>query len=356
MTNPMSGRFFKCWSAVREVVMSILLGVIEDRGKSASAEELQRLSRATERYATHRSVFAINGGVGMCCQPWVSHERSKMDTGPLTDMCGNTLSFDGRLDNFRELAEVFGLNAISSSDSWIVLAAFRRWGEECFARFTGDWAMTLWVAREQTLLLARDHAGARSLYYSRTKSRTQWATYLDTFTASGMDLRLSKEYAAAYLSNSPIRDLTPYQEIRSVLPGHYVVAREEAISQRPHWSPVIKTSIRYQANTEYDDQFLSLFGQAVSRRTGPGEPIVAELSGGMDSTSIVCISDSLRRSANPDAEILDTVSYFDDSEASLDERRYFSVTEARRGKVGTHLDVAFSHRTFEPPFSEIGTY
>jgi asparagine synthase (glutamine-hydrolysing) len=323
---------------------------------SASGEELLRLSRATERYATHQSVFSTIGRVGMCCQLYLSHERSRMDTGPLTDMCGNTLSYDGRLDNFRQLAEVLGLNAVSSSDSVIVLAAFRRWGKECFARFTGDWALSLWAAEEQTLLLARDHAGARSLYYSRTKFRTQWATYLDTFTASGLELHLSKEYAAAYLSNSPVRDLTPYQEIVSVLPGHYVVAREEAISQRPHWSPVIRASIRYQANTKYDDQFLSLFGQAVSRRTGPGQPIIAELSGGMDSTSIVCMSDSLRRSANPDAGILDTISYFDDSEVSLDERPYFSLTEAHRGKVGAHIDVAFSHRTFDAPDSEFGRY
>jgi asparagine synthase (glutamine-hydrolysing) len=336
--------------------MSILLGVVEDRGMSASGEELLRLACATERYATHQSVFSTIGRAGMCCQLYLSHERSRMDTGPLTDMCGNTLSFDGRLDNFRELAEVLSLNAVSSSDSVIVLAAFRRWHEECFARFTGDWALSLWAAREQTLLLARDHAGTRSLYYSRTKSRTQWATYLDTFTASGSELHLSKEYAAAYLSNSPVRDLTPYQEIRSVLPGHYVVAREETISQRPHWSPVIRTSIRYQANTEYDDQFLSLFEQAVSRRTGPGEPIIAELSGGMDSTSIVCMSDSLRRSANSDAEILDTVSYFDDSEASLNERPYFSLTEERRGKVGSHFDVAFSRRSFDAPTSEFGSY
>jgi asparagine synthase (glutamine-hydrolysing) len=336
--------------------MSILLGVVEDRGMSASGEELLRLSRATERYATNQSVFSTDGRAAMCCQLCLSHERSGMETGLLTDLCGSTLSFDGRLDNFRELAKVLGLNEVESSDSVIVLSAFRRWGEECFARFIGDWALSLWAAGEQRLFLARDHAGTRSLYYSRTKSRTQWGTYLDTFKASGMELRLSKEYAAAYLSNSPVRDLTPYQEIRSVLPGHYVVACEEAISQRPHWSPVVRTSIRYQANTGYDEHFRSLFGQAVSRRTGPGQPTISELSGGMDSTSIVCMSDFLRRSANPDAEILDTISYFDDSETSLNERPYFSLTEARRGKVGRHIDVAFSHRSFDAPISEFGSY
>jgi asparagine synthase (glutamine-hydrolysing) len=84
--------------------------------------------------------------------------------------------------------------------------------------------------------------------------------------------------------------------------------------------------------------------------------VLAELSGGMDSTSIVCISDRLRKVERPDAPLLDTVSYFDDDEASLDERRYFSITEANRGKVGTHLDMAFSQRTFRSHNSTKGRY
>jgi asparagine synthase (glutamine-hydrolysing) len=336
--------------------MSILVGVLEERGALASEQELRRLSRATERYANGPSAFSMSGRVGMCLQPYVSHERSRMEAGPCRDVYGNVVSLDGRLDNSSELAEVLGLDEAESSDSMIVLAAFLRWGEESFGRFTGDWALSLWAQREQKLFLARDHAGSRSLYFSLTGGRTQWATYLDTFTAVGAELPLSKEYAAAYLSCSAIREFTPYRDIRSVLPGHYAIVGEESVVQRPHWNPVIRASIRYQKEAEYDEHFLSLFRQAVARRTRPEERIVAELSGGMDSTSIVCISDSLRRSVNPDAELLDTISYFDDSEASLDERPYFSLTEARRGKRGTHIDVAFLHRTFDAASSEFGSY
>jgi asparagine synthase (glutamine-hydrolysing) len=336
--------------------MSILLGVLKERGALASEQELRQLSYATERYATERSVFSVHGRLGVCFQPYFSHKRSRMETGSHRDVCGNVVSFDGRLDNFQELAQMLGLDATQSSDSMIVLAAFLRWGGECFSRFTGDWALSLWDVRKQRLFLARDHAGTRSLYFSRTGSRVQWATFLETFEAVGAERPLSKEYAAAYLSCSPVRDLTPSENIRSVLPGHYIVVREESIVQRPHWSPLIRTSVHYQSDVEYDEHFLSLFEQAVMRRTGPGEQILAQLSGGMDSTSIVCMSDAIRRSAEPDVQILDTISFFDDSEASLDERRYFSITEAKRGMVGTHLDVAFSHRTFEPPFSEIGRY
>ena len=336
--------------------MSILVGVLEGRGKLASEHELRLRARPTERYATEASIFSVHGRLGVCLQPYVSHNRSKIETGLRRDVYGNIVSFDGRLDNFRELADRLGLDATESPDSVIVLAAFRRWADKCFSKFSGDWALSLWAARKECLFLARDHAGTRSLYFSQVGDRIQWATYLDNFVVGRAELPLSEEYAAAYLSCSPVRDLTPYKEIRSVRPGHYVVVEAHSVVQRPHWSPVVQTSVRYATEKEYDEHFLSLFRQAVERRTEPGEPIIAELSGGMDSTSIICVSDSIRRKDNPNAEILDTISYFDDSETSLDERRYFSLTEERRGKVGTHLDVAFLHRTFDDPSSNFGSY
>jgi asparagine synthase (glutamine-hydrolysing) len=336
--------------------MSILWGVIKDRGASVGEVELRSLSVCTQRYATGDTAVFVHGRVGMGLQPYLSHTRSCMDTQPFPDAHGNVLCFDGRLDNYQELAKKLGIHDAGLSDSAIVLAAFERWGEDCFAQLTGDWALALWCEREQKLLLAKDHAGTRSLYFSKSSKQIQWATYLDTFPASGATLRLSEEYAAAYLSCSPVQDRTPYANIRSVLPGHYVVVREGVISQKAHWSPVIRASIQYRTDAEYDEHFLSVFGKAVARRGGSGEPILAQLSGGMDSTSIVCMSDSMRRSADPQAKLLDTISFFDDSETSLDERRYFSITESQRGKTGIHLDVAFSQRTFEEPQSEAGRY
>jgi asparagine synthase (glutamine-hydrolysing) len=67
--------------------------------------------------------------------------------------------------------------------------------------------------------------------------------------------------------------------------------------------------------------------------------VLAELSGGMDSSSIVCMADALSASAMADAQRLDTVSYFDDSEPNWDERPYFTRVERQRGRAGLHIDV-----------------
>jgi len=271
-----------------------------------------------------------------------------MDNRPFVDRQGNAITFDGRLDNYKELAVVLGVSTSITSDSQIVLEAFRYWGGDCFCRLTGDFALALWSATEQALFLVRDHAGSRTLYFRHQQNQVLWSTYLDTFLTAGSDLHLSQDYVACYLACRPIRDLTPWEGIRSVRPSHYLAIRDGMVSQHPHWNPAVTSTIRYKNDSQYEEHFLHLFGQSVARRTGPGAPILAQLSGGMDSTSIVCMSDCLRRTGDTQAEILDTVSFYDDSEASLNDRPYFSIVEVNRGKTGTHIDTAFSQRTFDP--------
>jgi asparagine synthase (glutamine-hydrolysing) len=271
-----------------------------------------------------------------------------MDHGLVSDTVGNVISFDGRLDNARELANLLGLVADDASDSEIALAGYLRWEDACFSRFTGDWAVALWSARKARMILARDHAGMRTLYFSQRKAGLLWSTYLDTFQPPSFECQLSECYAASYLACIPVGNRTPYEDLLSVRPGHYMIFADGFTAEGQHWSPLVGASIRYGSEKEYDEQFLSLFGQSVARRTGLGAPILAHLSGGMDSTSIVCMSDHLRRSVNPDACLLDTLSFYDDSESSLDERSYFTITETQRGKTGIHLNTAMALRTFEP--------
>jgi asparagine synthase (glutamine-hydrolysing) len=334
--------------------MSILFGILKARGALATQAELFRPARATERYATGPSVFYAQGRLSMGFQPYVSHERSAMDAGLCVDEHGNVLSFDGRLDNYRELSSELEMD--ESTDSRIVLAAFHRWGENCFRRLTGDWALVLWAPSSEQLYLARDHAGTRTLHFRIDGEEVEWGTYLDTFLAKGIDLAISRPYIACYLSGIQLRNLTPYDSIVSVPPAHYVVIRQGEVRTEAHWSAARISETTRESDKDYEDSFLTLLKQSIRRRTGITESVLAELSGGMDSTAIVCVSDSLRRSEQAGNTLLDTVSYCDDAEQSLDDKRYFSIAERERGKVGIHFDMSIADRTFLPYHSAKGHY
>jgi asparagine synthase (glutamine-hydrolysing) len=336
--------------------MSIIFGIRKPMGASVSEQELLHLAHVTDRYAPDGVAVSVAGRVGMGFQPYHTHLRSRLEPGPKYDVQGNLLVVDGRLDNQQDLCQELQLHEVSVPDSEIILAAYLRWGKECFSRFIGDWALALWSTKEQMLYLARDHAGTRTLYFENRNGTLRWSTYLDSFFADSQTIDIDEDYAACYLAAQPVHDLTPYKGIRAVLPAHYVATQDNAISEAPHWQWMSKAKIRYHSEREYDEQFLSLFSQSVERRDGPGAPIVAQLSGGMDSTSIVCMSDRSRRSRNQSADLLDTISFYDDSEPNWNEKPYFSAVEAQRGKKGIHIEMAFMDRTFESHDPSQGLY
>ena len=335
--------------------MSIIFGIYKPLGDNATRQELVRYSAATERYAAEGTGITVSGRVGMGVQHYRTHERSNLETGPAVDEPGNMIVLDGRIDNYSELREQLEVRDANTPDSLIVLAAFRHWGKACFSRLTGDWAVAIWSVSEQTIYLARDHAGTRSLYFRSEAGVIQWSTFLETLVAATPAPVIEDEYVLRYLSGRPLRDTTPYKHIRAVPAAHYLAIRGEGISMQCHWDPMAARKLRYRSDQEYDDHFLSLFRQAVARRTGPGEPILAHLSGGMDSTSIVCMSDHLRRQQGRTAdELLDTLSFYDDTEPNWDERPYFSLVENTRGKAGVHFRTSSLDRTALPEDSSNG--
>lgn len=335
--------------------MSTQFGIWRPGGGAVEEPELVELGEKTAHLAPDGISRVCRRNIGMGFQPFHTHERSKLDTQPLHMANGNMVTLDGRIDNHQELLEELEIADRNTADSVVIAAALRRWGADAFRRFVGDWAVAFWCDAERALYLARDHAGTRTLYFETASECVLWSTSLDTFFAHGETRKIEEAYVARYLACLPMRDLTPYRGIRAVPAAHYIVLNERGVARRPHWQWMAKEGIAYSSDTEYEEHFYALFRQSVERRTGPGAPILAELSGGMDSSSIVCVSDRMRseRGAQP-RELLDTISYFDDAEPNWDERPYFSIVEARRGKTGVHLNLRIEERTFEAPAAALG--
>jgi asparagine synthase (glutamine-hydrolysing) len=329
--------------------MSIQFGVCAPQGSMIEDGKLHLLAQTTARHALDGTQVRSLGRVGMGFQPFHTHLRSRLDSGPIVDRSGNMLALDGRIDNYQDLCGSLGLDAEAIMDSEIVLAAFEKWGEACFSKLVGDWALALWSENTSSLYLARDHAGVRTLYFVFKKDTVLWSTYLETLLAERDGLDLDEAYAACYLAGAKIYNRTPYRDIRSVPPAHYLLFRDGKCSRRPHWQWLPRGTVRYKSDAEYEEHFRLLFRQSVERRTGDGSPVIAQLSGGMDSSSIVCMSDAIRRGRGQSQDqFLDTVSLFDDSEPDWNEKPYFEAVEAWRGKRGIHIDLSNRKPSFTP--------
>jgi asparagine synthase (glutamine-hydrolysing) len=330
--------------------MNIIFGIWRPQGPPVTREELESMAVHTRRFAPDGEWYRITSEIGFGIQAQYTHERSRLECQPASDVAGNVLAYDGRLDNYRELMSHLGLTNENTSDSEIVLCAYRQWGNDCFVRLIGDWALVLWDDRSHTLYFARDHAGTRLLHYSRDDFGTIiWATYLDSYLGTGLLDSLDPVYMASYLAMFPCYKRSPYQEIHAALPGHFLIATSQSTRASQFWTPTPAASASRRSWEDSKAEFLHFLGQSVARRTVPGAPVLAQLSGGMDSTSIVCVADHLRKlsGASLSAEPLDTLSYYDNSEPSWNERPYFSLVEAKRGRHGFHVDASIYRESFE---------
>ena len=139
-------------------------------------------------------------------------------------------------------------------------------------------------------------------------------------------------------------------------PAHYVIVDRVGVRQKAYWAAIGTGTIAYATDTEYEEHFLALFRQSVERRTDNGAPTLVHLSGGMDSTSIVCMADEIQRQNPSHPKFVDTLSYFDPSEPHWDELPFISVVESHRNKTGDHLELSLSSRTFVVPPASTATY
>jgi asparagine synthase (glutamine-hydrolysing) len=329
--------------------MSIIFGVRKPEGLAVAEQELLGLARATCRWAPDGDFICVGRNAAMGFQPYHTHERSHLESQPLVDDVGNMVALDGRLDNYKDLCDLLDIDDQNTADSRIALEAFRRWGEECFSKLIGDWAIVMWDQVTCSLYLARDHAGTRTLYYERCDDTVYWGTYLETLCVHDRPRKLSSAYISAYLLGQLFGGLTPFEDIISVCPGTYVVIRANTTVQKRHWQQNWHTPLLYRSDKEYEEHFLTLFRQSVARRTGGGAPVLAQLSGGIDSSSIVCISDLLRKNAGLSTrDLVDTISFLDNTEPDWDDKQYFTTVERQRGKSGIHFDVSSSRPSFKP--------
>lgn len=249
--------------------------------------------------------------------------------------------WDGRLDNRvclgAQLRDSLGDGRCSSPD--IVLAAYSKWGRDALARLVGDFAFVLWGPDERTVLLARVFTGVRPLYYRVCDGQVLWSSELEAFLRAGEHgsaLAIDDEYARAFLTANPDAERTPYSGVIAVPPGKGVVIRFGRVFHCAGWQPDAGATIHFSRDTEYQEQFFLIFRQAVEDRLRVAGGVWSELSGGLDSSSIVCMADDILRRQSGYADF-NTISYLSEPMSPGDEIVYMDAVADRIGNRGYRL-------------------
>jgi asparagine synthase (glutamine-hydrolysing) len=337
--------------------MSVQFGRWSFDGPPPAPDYIEKVRAALAPYGPDSNESYSEGGVKILYRAFHTTKESRRETQPLIFASGTVIAWDGRLDNRAALiSELRDFLSISSTDVAIVAAAYEKWGTKCFAKLIGDWALSIWNPISRSLILAKDFVGTRHLYYSVDRNQVTWCTILDPLVRfEGKTFAICEEYIAGWFSMYPAVDLTPYIGIHSVPPSSFVLLRPGKHIVSRYWDFDPEKTIRYRTDAEYEEHFRAVFSTAVQRRLRSDRPVLAELSGGIDSSSIVCMADIVISRGAAVTPRLDTISWYNDSDPNNDERPYFTKVEKKRGFTGCHIDLATLRDTgpqkpFEPEF------
>lgn len=260
------------------------------------------------------------------------------------------LTWDGRLDNRDDLLlHLRGAVSSEGPDSEIVIASWQQGDDGCLPRLLGEWAVAVWDNRKQRLCLARDYSGACPLFYTLTETGVCWSSELATFTSSAIQeefgaLRLDECWIAGYLGRGAEPDATPYCGIRAVPPGCVVSIRDHKVSRSRYWSFDPDNQIRYKYDWEYEEAFRHLLQNAVRSRLRSHRPVWAQLSGGLDSSSLLCIADVICRQEPHGVQVpqVEAVSAVYPESPESDEREFIEAIEIQRGCRGHYFpDITY---------------
>jgi len=248
------------------------------------------------------------------------------------------LAFDGRLDNRDELLDALDRDDPASrkvSDADLILEAFDRWGEGCFERLIGPFAVAVWDGRKKNVVLARDPLGDRTLFFRLDRQRLLVASEEQALLAHPeVSRRLNEDRIACHFAiQVPDDGSTFFAEISELRPGHMLSVGMAGHRERRFTRLKPEPGIDRLSDADCAEQFLELLTTAVRSRMRSTTPPAVMMSGGIDSTSIAAIAAREPDGADP-AQRVRAVSWVFDELDQCDEREFIHLVLADAGIEG----------------------
>ena len=248
--------------------------------------------------------------------------------------------FNGEIYNFRELKEDLerrGHQFKTRSDTEVIAHSYEEYGEECFKRFNGMFAIGIWDEKKNRLTLARDRLGKKPLYYSFMNETFLFASELKAisnypdFRRKVDPLSLMKYLFFEFI---PCPD-TIFHDAKKVPPASYLKWDGRGIEVREYWSPFdSRKPQRKLSEAEAELRMTELLRQSIKRRLISDVPLGIFLSGGIDSSAVAALAQ------REDPGKIETFSIgFED--ASFDESRYALL-------ASKHIGTKHHEQTMRP--------
>ncbi len=289
-----------------------------------------------------------NADLGMGFRRLAIIELSEKGHQPMLSADGScVITYNGEIYNYVELRDELrslGHEFASGSDTEVILAAWREWGEECVSRFIGMWAFALWDMQRQCLFCSRDRFGIKPFFYYWDNHRFLWCSEIKGILAAVQCNELDEMMLWRSIRINAMLvygDATFWRGIKSLEAGHNLVVTEIGLSIRKYYALAIggfeRSDLSIEAATK---KYRELFLDSLRLQMRSDVEVGSCLSGGLDSSAIVCSAAKL--SPHP----ISTFSSYYPMDRQLDERVWINEVVSRVN-VSSHLVSPTAHEAWD---------
>jgi asparagine synthase (glutamine-hydrolysing) len=312
----------------------------------------RNLVAAMTRAVAHRGPDAegiwVEGPVGLGHRRLSIIDLSTAAEQPMVSDDGQVrIIYNGEVFNFRQLKRelaAHGYKFRTASDTEVILQAYRHYGLEFLNHLRGMFALAIWDARQQLLLIARDRIGIKPLYYRAAGNYIAFASELKALL---VDPRTPREVDPAALSDflhllsipDPHSILVGVQKLEA---GHMLVVRDGKVKDCEYWNVPLPAGPRSLSLADACAEFDERFGNAVRSHLVADVPVGAFLSGGVDSSAAVAFMGPEVSSG------MHTYSVVFRGDNVFDEGPYARMVAERYGTIHRELDLGAEAGDFLP--------
>ncbi len=233
----------------------------------------------------HRRLAILDPGpAGACPMPYTAPDGRRL-----------VITYNGEIYNFLEVRAVLqerGHRFRTETDTEVVVAAYAEWGSDCLQRFNGMWALAVWDEAREELFLARDRFGVKPLLYAEHDGRLLFASELKAFRVPAAGGASLDETSAAVVLADVFRlessGRTLLRGVRSLPAGHHARWRAGRLTSQRWWRTTDHLTTVPASLEDQGARFRELFEDSVRLRLRSDVPIGTCLSGGFDSTAVLC--------------------------------------------------------------------
>ncbi|WP_163560685.1 asparagine synthase-related protein [Halomonas sp. NO4] len=288
--------------------MSAILGRIEFSGREVDPVAFEEALAALDEYGREGRYHWIDGPVALGHQRLDITPESRFDSQPLVE-AGLVIVADAILDNRQALCERLAIAREARAclpDSRLILAAYRQWGRDCVDHLVGDFAFAIWDAPRRVLFCARDHIGARPLYYCHHDGVFSLASDRRALLAfDDVPRTIDEPRVATYLCwPAEFHEASFFSRIPCLPAGCWLEVGAHGLEVERYWHPEQVADVRYACRDDYAEHCRELLDQAVASRLRSAFPVASHVSGGLDSSGVTLLATrQLRRAGQSLARV-----------------------------------------------------